>query len=309
MLKHSLHERSRRLGTQIVAFIIILASAAIFGFWVSRSLKSMGISPDLIILTVFFIDTSSLFLLGFGYYLCSNRIPRYRASVPSKGMSNGHEQKPYSGQTPPSLESVRRARAQAAHPQTSSQGLFHTRIAVLRSSNGGPKALEISLQHTMKPEGSGNASNRVSVEADVQKKKELQEQHLQLSAQRERLAKIISEAKRQIEFLEENMIDKMNRVTCGAINKLVSARRIANSLEGRLLELDGYLAFPSAENLIKVQECLTRDLLVPNNSLSSVMNAQDLPPLPASCWESTLENLLGRIISRKELFRASKAMG
>lgn len=118
---------------------------------------------------------------------------------------------------------------------------------------------------------------------------------------RDRLAWLVLKSKQRISVFESGMIEKLQRMTSTGVRSLIAAKRIVNALEERLQQLDGVLATNDPTRLNDAIECLRTPLLIPDDTLSSIMDAQPMPPLLPDDWERTLQSHLNNLGRRKEL--------
>ena len=124
----------------------------------------------------------------------------------------------------------------------------------------------------------------------------------QLISGRIRVARILERDRRRLEALESKMVLQVHRITASGINNLVMAKRMIAALELRLSEVDAAIAAdPEQRNIEKTSILLAQDLSLPEDAVSSVVGAKKIPPIRFSQVETTLNDLIGKIASRREL--------
>lgn len=133
-------------------------------------------------------------------------------------------------------------------------------------------------------------------------------QHVDLHEQRLRIGRMAEASRKRIDLLESKMIRQLHRITANGINNLMLAKRVLSALEKRIDDVDAAIASAGGENrenLEMAKRILSQDLMLADDTMSSVIGAKAVPPIRFVNVESTLNDLIAKIAARRELAGAA----
>ena len=120
---------------------------------------------------------------------------------------------------------------------------------------------------------------------------------------RELLSKLIEESRKVVEVVDHSMVGNLQSNTAGSINGVLNIHRIIGALEKRLLDIDTVLESPELVDSEGIVDIMNKELLIENDSLSSLSTAQKVPPLKPSEWYSTLASLFHYVTRKRNVFK------
>ncbi len=119
-----------------------------------------------------------------------------------------------------------------------------------------------------------------------------------LQNEADKLTKLINVSRNKLVELDGKVMKNMTRITSGETNALISARRIVRALEARLQELNAFLLYRAANTVNEAENLLKKNLIIPSDPMTTVLDSSPIRPLRPSDWQNTLEALFSRVESK-----------
>ncbi|MCB0343828.1 MAG: hypothetical protein KDD66_01855 [Bdellovibrionales bacterium] len=117
----------------------------------------------------------------------------------------------------------------------------------------------------------------------------------QLQVEADKLTNLIRVSRDKLVDLDGKIMKNMSRMTSAETNALISARRIVRALETRLQELNAFLLYRAGNTVEQAEELMRKNLVIPSDPMTTVLDATPIRPLRPSDWKGTLEALFSRV--------------
>lgn len=122
----------------------------------------------------------------------------------------------------------------------------------------------------------------------------------------EEISELIEVSKKHLSTVDSRMMKNLSKNTSGSIQGVVNVRRIVTALEKRRREIADFLAQPEMGDLATAERLYHGELQIEEDSLTSLLSADPLPPIKPSEWRPTLATLFKRISRRRSIFKGVK---
>ena len=116
----------------------------------------------------------------------------------------------------------------------------------------------------------------------------------------DQLVRVITGFRIQILEIERDMIDRLAAVNAEGQKCLSAARRIVNAVEKRLNTMNTYLQHGTEADLRAALKISQMPLILANDPMSALISEDALPPIDPAKLQPTLENLLSRVVVKKQ---------
>jgi len=116
----------------------------------------------------------------------------------------------------------------------------------------------------------------------------------------DQLVRVITGFRVQILEIERDMIDRLAAVSPEGQKCLSAARRIVNAVEKRLNTMNTYLQHGTEADLRAALKISQMPLVLVNDPMTALISDDTLPPIDPAKLQPTLENLLSRVVVKKQ---------
>lgn len=109
------------------------------------------------------------------------------------------------------------------------------------------------------------------------------------------LEELLKETRTRIKYFEEVMSVRANSMTRRGTDCLSLLKKLSGALDGRLFEVKRLLATKNQFDMMDAFELIRQRLIVNENCLESLIDAEPIPALEPYEWEPTITKLLDQI--------------
>ena len=120
------------------------------------------------------------------------------------------------------------------------------------------------------------------------------------------LDQILIDSSSRIQNLEHAMIDNLLAANGQFINAVVDARRITTALQTRFQTLEAMLVNTEPGDPLAARDLMRKPLEIPKDTVNSLLDAKEVPPIPAYELEAALDTLLGSAEEQLQRFNAER---